>query len=206
MIWIFAIHSLSVSATDCFSTNSRLWKLNGNYSTVNDHISFNSENDDNWIDYISNRYRKKWMVSFCGEIEDSYLLFKSLEGDDTEKLNDTKIEIKKDGKKLNFKLYQNSEVIAEEKVSKSSTLHSFCFNVISGRGYFGMFGMNNNHKKEGEQIFVKEISIPRKHTTTYYSRKPSNLTRFCVGDFFGDQRISARPDDDKWDSHINDFL
>ena len=205
MFFFILSFSFSVSTTDCYPTSSDFWLFHGSHTTEGPNIRFTPISDEAAsVEYTSMRYRKKWMLSICGTYEDSLLVFESLKPN--EEVNKTVIEIFHEDDHLDIKLLNDDQLIETARVTKSHKLQTYCFNIISGRGYFGMFGMNNHHDQDGEQLFVKEMNISRQHLFKYVSRKPSNITRLCIGDFFGNKRVHFRPDDDDWKSNVRDFL
>ncbi|KAK8889735.1 hypothetical protein M9Y10_034489 [Tritrichomonas musculus] len=205
--WIITVSS--VSTTDCYSPLSTFWNLHGIYKTDNANIYFLDSNESSnyekhsYLEYTSKRHRKKWMISLCGSFEHSFLNF-------TSSSENISIEIQKSlGKNIfhyfDVSLIHNGNINKEAKVRYSNNEET-CFSIISGRGYLGMFTMKNIHKQEGDQIFASQLEVPRNHVFRYYSRKPSNISLICVGDFFGNKRMSVKTGNDQWDSHVRDFL
>ena len=204
-----------MSTTDCYPSSATFWELHGKFQVNQSNIYFTypeKEESQSYIEYTSKRHRKKWMISLCGFFEDSFLNFSSSDEsqDNNHQYDNISIEIQKGTDKnifhyLNVKLMNNKNIHKETKV-KYSYKEPTCFNIIYGRGFFGMFSTKDAHKQEGDQIFALQIKIPRKHIFRYYSRKPSNISYLCVGDFFGNKRLSVKPDNNHWDPHIKDFL
>lgn len=209
---LLLISANSASTTDCYFSSPMLWELHGSYQVNQSNLYFTNNNEtQSYIEYTSRRNRKKWMLSLCGKFEDSFLNFSSInDNNDFDNIDNISIEIQRASDKsifnyLNVKLIKNENILMENNI-KYSNKENTCFNVIYGRGYFGMFNTKDAHMQEGEQIFTSQVEIPRKHIFKYYSRKPSNVTHLCIGDFFGNKRLSIKPENDHWDPHIRDFL
>lgn len=210
---LLLITANSVSTTDCFFSSPSFWELHGNYEINQSNIYFTNSNEtQSYIEYKSHRHRKKWMLSLCGSFENSFLNFSSGDEnqDNSNNQNNISIEIQRNSEKnifhyYNVKLLKNDNILKETKV-KYTSKEMKCFNVIYGRGYFGMFSTKDANRQEGDQIFTSQVEIPRKHIFRYYSQKDSNLTHLCIGDFFGNKRLSVKPENDQWDPHIRDFL
>ena len=196
----FSKLSTEKSIEECFSNTSLVWKFNG-VKYLNDNYSLEK---DSLISYDSERKRKKFSIDFCGEIKDSYFMFLNNDFVSVENLKDEPFlhVIRNESKmKYSFQLHNKGTIIGKKEISYKP--NDICFSIIYGRGYFGLF--NKPHIEGKEPLILVEMSMRRSHNFYYLSQLPSNVSRLCIGDFLGENRIDINLDT-QWDSQMKDFL
>ena len=196
--FLFWSHTAQRSSNDCISMDSEIWKFN-NVDKQEENFIFHESSS---VSYLSDRNRKKFSVNFCGATDESSIVFTDQE--DEEKQTNIYLNISRNQKTKKYQISLISS-IGKTVASKqyASKTNEFCFSLISGRGYVSVFSMP--HVEGKEPLILYEMSIPRTYKLSFASHKESNVSKLCIGDFFGEQR-PARNMDTEWSSHIRDFL
>lgn len=196
---------LSRSENECLTydaESSKPWTTY-NVETVNQSLIFGV---DSSAEYNTNRNRKKWSLTFCGNITSSTFAFLTDETKDYLEQYYLDIEMVPENTKLKYSLYKNGKISAQ----KLAYIHGYdfekqeyCFTVIHGRGYLGIFSLP--HVENKEPIFLVPYVIPREHKLQYISHANSTVSKLCIGDFFGEERVNVDYETE-WKSNMNDFL
>ena len=203
MFFILFINFIySKSETDCFNINNNLWNINQNIKFENETYYLNIENTE--INYNSERFRKKWMLNFCGDITNSFFSFNSKKNEDFDLNNGVIIHIIKNEERGNYrvKFLNNGNILSTNDLFPRKT-EKLCFSIVSGRGYVGLFSLPNIDGKS--PVFLIEFEIPRNNYFKYISKKQSFLEELCLGDFLGQYRHENQFNDN-WDLNVKDFL
>ena len=200
--FIFSKFSLERSDLECASPSSSSWILS-NADYIENNLTSFSENSMAF--YESNRNRKKFSIDFCGNTSDSYFVFSNSDTFEDMENSDSSTNLHihyLEGVKKYSLILSNKRTV----VGKKEVLHKngdFCFTLISGRGYVGVFSQPYVDGKE--PLILTEMNILRNYKLVYVSKSSSYVRKLCIGDFLGENRHDYKFDTD-WDNHMRDFL
>jgi len=189
------------SETDCYNNSDRSkWESSESFDFENDSVIMN---DNSRISYISQRFRKKWMLDFCGEISNSYISFSEQPDSQLVPSKGVNLQFLKNDQRGNYKikLTNDGSIVSSVDLPPRKT-ESICFAIISGRGYLGVF--LKPHQEGKPPVMLHEFSLPRNIHFSYVSKKNSKLSKLCIGNFFGEHHQEVRFDD-HWENPVKEL-
>ena len=199
---LFILKSVEKSEEECAKENGSNWTLENAYFNENSEIIFSN---NSFAFYESQRYRKKFSITACGNFTNSYFIFSSSKAFDNMEESDTKtnfhILLNESTRKYSLSLSDRGKIVGTKEYQSKS--NEFCFSLISGRGFVGIFPQPFVEGRD--PLILQEMKISRDHRLVYASKEESRLKNLCIGDFFGDKRIEVNFDTN-WDSHMKEFL